>query len=65
MEESLRDAAKRGNEAALLELLEAKVVNIEGKDKASAWVGWVGSVGRRRVTFVSWMIGSVHAACVE
>ena len=40
MEEELRDAAERGDEAALKALLDAKVVNIEAKDSTvSGWVG--------------------------
>ena len=38
MEEQLRDAAKNGDEAALTALLDAKIVNIEGKD-IGQWVG--------------------------
>ena len=45
MEPELRRAAQNGNEAALKALLDAKVVNIEGKDGVSGWVG--GSVAPR------------------
>ena len=37
MEEKLRNAANNGNEAALKALLDAKVVNIEAKDRVSGW----------------------------
>ena len=39
MEEALRRAAYEGDEAALKALLDAKVVNIEGKDSVSGLVG--------------------------
>ena len=41
MEEELRKAAKKGDEAALKALLDAKVVNIEGKEPGGV-SGWVG-----------------------
>ena len=39
MEQELRDAAYKGDEAALKALLDAKVVNIEGNNGVSGWVG--------------------------
>ena len=39
MEEELRKAAEKGDEAALKALLDAKVVNIEATDRVSGWVG--------------------------
>ena len=38
MEGQLRDAAQNGDEAALTALLDAKIVNIEGKNEVSGWV---------------------------
>ena len=37
MEEKLRSAAGRGDEAALKALLDAKVVNIDAGDEVSGW----------------------------
>ena len=37
MERQLRNAAYKGDEAALTALLDAKIVNIEGANKVGGW----------------------------